>query len=95
MTEDKQLTVEDIVPKLQQLEQMLLEDNPEMPQFLGMINQDLRQYPELTYLLSDEQIKIIYSVIRRMTDVQIKVKKAKKSGKQNVLADGKSVADLL
>lgn len=94
-TKARDITIEDIAPKLEQLEQMLLDENPDMPVFLREINEDLRQYPELTYLLNDDQIKAIVTAIRHQTNIAIRVKSAKKKGKQNVLDDGRNVADLL
>lgn len=85
-----------VLPKIAQLEQELQEENPGIDKWLGDINKDLRQYPELVHLLSDEQIKPIYSAVRRKTDVKISVKASRaKKGTKGKLDDGRSVTDLL
>lgn len=89
--------LDNIMPKLEQLEQELHSENPEIDQYLLLINQDLRQYPGLEHLLTDEQIKPIYLAMRQKTDVKISVKasRAKGKGAKGKLDDGRNVADLL
>lgn len=96
MTSEQSEKLEVILPKLLQLEQELNAENPEIDQYLKFINDDLRQYPELVHLLSDEHIKPLYSAMRQKTDVTISVKASKKKkGAKGLLSDGRSVGDLL
>lgn len=89
------MKVEDIVPKLDNLSQMLDANAPGIENHLKEINEDLRQYPDLVFLLSDEQISPIYRAILKHENVVIKVKEAKKRKNNSLLDDGTSVASLL
>lgn len=90
-----ELTVDDIVPRLEKLEEMLKVAAPELEYELMQLNEDLRQYPELVFALSDEQIAPLYKALLRKTNTEIKVKTSRKRGKNNLLDDGSSVADAL
>lgn len=95
LTDDQSEKLDSILPKLTQLEQELNEENPEIDSYLKLINDNLRQFPDLVHLLSDEQIKPLYSAMRKKTDIQISVKANKKKGKAGILDDGRVVGDLL
>ena len=94
-TPELQPKLDDLLPKLQQLEQMLEADNPDIADFMKYINDDLRQYPELTYLLNDDQLSVIYRTVLKSTDTHLAVKKSKSRGKKGLLPDGQDPADLL
>lgn len=86
-----------VLPKIEQLAQELQSENPEIDKYMKFINDDLRQYPELVHLLSDEQIKPLYSAMRQKTDITISVK-ASRGGKKKtkgLLDNGKMLGDLL
>lgn len=89
------MQVDDILPKLEKLEQALKENAPEIDHHMLEINQDLRQYPELVFALTDEQIAPLYQSILKKTNTFIEVKTSRKRGKKNMLDDGTSVADAL
>jgi hypothetical protein len=81
ITSDEQANkIAAILPKLQSLQVALEEANPNIHGYLKAINEDLRQYPELTILLTDEQIKPIYSALRAESQAVIAVKESKKRG---------------
>lgn len=89
------MQVDDILPKIERLEAALLAAEPGIENYLAEINEDLRQYPDLTFLLSDEQIAPIYKAIIQRSNVVIAVKASKKRGSNAMLDDGSSVASLL
>lgn len=73
----------------------LEEKNPGIENYLSAINMDVRQYPELMHMLSEEEIAAIYKGLQTKTGIHVTVKTAKKKGNQSKLDDGSSVADLL
>jgi hypothetical protein len=89
------MQVEDILPKLENLRQCLEAEAPNIEQHLMEINNDLRQYPDLTFMLTDEQIAPIYQAILKKENIVIAVKQSKKRGSNSKLDDGRTVADLL
>lgn len=96
LTEEQATLLEDVLPKIEQLEQELQEEHPGIDNWLKVINQDLRQYPELVHLLTREQRKVIYTALRKKTDVQISVKTARSKGRgKAIIKDGKMAADFL
>jgi hypothetical protein len=89
-----------ILPKLQQLDEMLESQAPGIKNYLLEINEDLRQYPDLVHLLNDEQIRPIYSALRAVTNTVITAKAAKankevKGTKKVSSEDGNMLANLL
>lgn len=89
-----------ILPKLSILDEMLEAQAPGLKNYLLEINEDLRQYPDLVHLLTDEQIKPIYSALRAVTNTVITAKAAKANkevkGTKKVSADdGAMLANLL
>lgn len=89
-----------ILPKLSTLDEMLEAQAPGLKNYLLEINEDLRQYPDLVHLLSDEQIKPIYSALRAVTNTVITAKAAKatkevKGTKKVSAEDGNMLANLL
>lgn len=78
------------------LEQCLLDSKPELKTAMREINDQLRQFPELVHLLSDEQIAPIYKARMQLTGVEVSVTKSKKKGKsKGLLPTGESLGDLL
>lgn len=88
MTQESQLITTDtqsaqlaeILPKLESLRIALEEQNPNVRNYLKLINENLRLFPDLVHLLSDEQITPIYSALRAETQVFISAKESKKRG---------------
>lgn len=80
---------------LASLEAQLQEQHPDINNFLREINHQLRQFPELLYLLKPEQRSAIYRGLIHNSEIEIVKAKAKKSGSKAVLDDGRSVLDLL
>lgn len=89
------MQVDDILPKLELLEQALQQEAPEIESYMREINTDLRQFPELVFALSDDQIAPLYQAILKKTNTVIEVKTKRKRGSKNILDDGSSVADAL
>lgn len=96
ITSDEQAEkIQAILPKLQSLQLALEEANPNIRGYLKAINEDLRQYPELTILLTDEQIKPIYSALRAETQVVISTRESKKRGAKPTAAQTTELLGLL
>jgi hypothetical protein len=72
------LMISVILPKINILREALLAQAPEIANHLKEINEDLRQYPDLVHLLSDDDIAPIYSAIMEQSNVEITAKAAKK-----------------
>lgn len=83
--------VEVLQEKVGSLREMLLTAHPGMPVMLREIHQKLKQDPEIVTILSEEEIGIIVSGLKRQTQVQILAAVAKKgtgkSLKKTTLAD--------
>lgn len=77
------------------LESQLQEQHPDINNYLREINHQLRQFPELLYLLSAEQRSAIYRGLIHNSEIEIVKAKAKKAGSKAVLDDGRTVLDLL
>lgn len=80
---------------LQELEAQLVADDPDIRSYLREINQQLRQFPELLYLLQPSQRSAIYRGLIAVSEIEIVKVKAKKAGKAHVMDNGKSVLDML
>ncbi len=65
---------------LSSLQDQLLANAPGMPSYLRQIHQNLKQYPELTHLLDDSQIKIIVSGLLKKTNTDMAAVATKKRG---------------
>lgn len=87
--------IAEIIPKLQALQQALEEQNPNINGYLKSISENLRQFPELVHLLSDEQIKPIYSAMRQQTSVVISAKLAKNAAKKPTANEAAQLLNLL
>ena len=77
------------------LEAAILADEPQMRDFLREINAQLRQFPELLYLLTPENRSAIYRGLIKISEVEVVKATAKKAGKKNVLEDGSTVMSAL
>jgi hypothetical protein len=95
LTEEQSLRVSEILPKLKRLEEELKTENPGIQNYIKDINNNLREFPELLHLLSDEDIKPIYSALKQQTGVAIMTKKSKSRKGDKLLADGRTAGDLL
>lgn len=73
---------EEIMGKLRDLDHALIEKNNDIGLFSIKIRKSLEQHPELTHLLSDEQLGIVCSGVLRVANVATEPKtKAAKSAK--------------
>lgn len=80
LTDIQSAKIEEILPKLAALQTAIEEQNPNIRNYLKRLNEDLMQYPDLVHILTDEQIKPIYSAMRAETQTFIAVKESKKRG---------------
>lgn len=55
------LDADEFINKMQMLDQATVEKTPDIRTFTLKIRQNLQQYPELTHILTDEQLNIIVS----------------------------------
>src|SRR6185437_962339 len=94
ISEENAQVIQRILPKIAQLEAALLAEAPGIRNHLQDINDDLKQYPDVVMLLSDEQIAPIYHALRAHTNVEIAARAAKKS-KKATKEEGQFLADLL
>lgn len=95
LTEEQNQLLDTVIEKMQNLEAQLQEENPGIDQWVKDINSDLRQWPELVHLLSNEQRKPYYMALREITKVAISAKTSKSRKASNKLADGRQVGDLI
>lgn len=91
-----------ILESLGTLQQMLIDADPEFPGLLQEIHDNLFQYPELTHILTDEQIGVVYQALMKESNTHIIVSASKKQSAGKVkkeltglLSDGGNVGDLL
>lgn len=80
---------------ISELEAQLVAEDPDIRTYLREINLQLRQFPELLYLLKPEQRAPIYRGLITVSEIEIVKAKAKKAGKNHILDNGKTVLDLL
>lgn len=80
---------------LQELHTELQKELPEISNVLGAINLQLRKRPELTYMLSDEEISALYQAFLKKAFAASANKKGKKKSTTTVDKDGNSILDLL
>lgn len=83
------------VQQLRNLAAALETDNPGIDNYMRDINENLREFPELVYLLKAEEIAPLYKYIRQQTNIEISTKKNKKKGKNADVGGGKTAADFL
>lgn len=97
LSEKQHAALDRVQAQLANAQQVLLQEHPEIQGYMQAIHSDLRQYPELKYLLDDVQIGTLYQGMMVGTEVVIRKKTARKAGKKsdNILADGRSIGDLL
>lgn len=89
-----QANVNIIKDKIKEMEEMLLSEDPQLPEYLKIIRDDLQQYPEVVYLLSPEEIAPVYKAVLNFANMQVQ---AKSSGrrKAGTLDSGAPVGSLL
>jgi hypothetical protein len=78
LSDSNSAAIEEILPKLAILQEALETNNPDIAGYMKAIKQNLSMFPDLVHLLSDEQIKPIYSAARAVSQVVIATKAAKK-----------------
>lgn len=76
MTQQEQVTA-----KLLELEAALKARSPLIPNLLGIIHHNLQQYPELTHVLTEEQIGVISSGLSFQSSIVIATTEKKSGGK--------------
>lgn len=82
--------------EMAELSQLLEEENADIDSALEKINNNLRQYPELTVLLDDEEIIPFYRAYSKKAAIVTKKATSRKKGKlPSVAENGKDLTDLL
>lgn len=94
-TDSNAAAIAEVLPKLSALQSALEEQNPNIQSYMKSIGENLRQFPELVHLLSDEQIRPIYTAMQRETGVVISAKLAKKATKKTTAAEAAQLFNLL
>jgi hypothetical protein len=73
----------------------LVEDQPDLPKMLELINKNLRQYEELSYLLSPEQLGLYFDGLMKVTATKINTTKPKAVKEDKKPAAALSATDLI
>lgn len=81
--------------KLKEMENQLLSNDPQLPEYLTIIRDDLRQYPEIVYLLTPEEIAPLYKAILTFSKHQVQTKATSRRTRASTTASGQSAASLL
>ena len=96
LTTEQQALLDAALISTGNLEQALVSDEPQIRTFLREINSQLRQFPELLYLLPVEKRAPIYKGMLKLSEVEVVKAEAKKRGRANsIMDDGTKVADNL
>jgi hypothetical protein len=95
LTDVQSAKIEEILPKLAALQTALEEQNPNIRNYLKRLNEDLSQYPDLVHILTDEQIKPIYSAMRAESQAFITTRESKKRGAKPTLEQAQNLLGLL
>lgn len=101
MSTEQNAILNSALGQIEKLQAALEREDPNIKNYLKMINEDIRQHPELMHLLNDDQIATVYKATMKQTNVIIEVAKSKgnKTGKaakqMGLLPDGTNPADLL
>ena len=81
---------ENVVMKLDELQQMLQTAHPAMPRLLRDVHRELLKDPELVHLLKPEQTAVYVSAAQRLANITIVAAATKKS----TTGRGKSLKDI-
>lgn len=92
---EEQETLTACIAKCEELRTALLTDDPDMMGYLRQINEQMRQFPELVHMLTDEQIAPVYQAMMKRTGIAISVTKSKSKKSSGLLEDGRSLGDVL
>lgn len=95
ISDDQAEKISAILPKLASLQEAIETLSPNIRNYLKFINEDLMQYPDLVHLLTDEQIKPIYSALRAETQVFITTRAASKRGAKPTIEATQTLMGLL
>lgn len=79
---------------LKQLDEELEKEAPDLGSYLEKINKNLRQFPDLGHLLTDEEIAPLYDATLRKASVVLNPPK-KSKGKSKVKNDSQADLDAL
>ena len=74
----KEVDVDKLQSHLTLLEQALLKVDPQFPQLLRLIHEDLRNQPELAHMLTPQQVRIYVNGAQRFSKIQIVQESARK-----------------
>lgn len=74
-----------ILELMSSIEETLQKENPEIELYMVKINQNLRQFPELIHLLTDEQIAPYYKAVLKQANIKLAPKKAAAKKKAEVV----------
>ena len=80
----------DVLGRLQQLEETLKTQDPQLPVHLQNIHKTLLQYEELVHLLKDNEIKVLMDAMQKYRKVELVKEAATSKGKK---ALGKTTVD--
>ena len=93
----QQLAINNAIHLCTELEVALLNKFPDMPKYLNATLSCLRESPELTHILTDEQIAPLYKTLIQRANFEVAITKSRAKGKKNsgLLDTGESMADLI
>ncbi len=77
-TDIQSAQIQEVLPKLQDLQDALLRQDPDIANRLKVIRTNLALFPELVHLLNDEQIAPIYQAMILVSGTEIAAKASKK-----------------
>ena len=80
----------DVLGRLQQLEETLKTQDPQLPVHLQNIHKTLLQYEELVHLLKDNEIKVLMDAMQKYRKVELVKEAATSKGKKSL---GKTTVD--
>lgn len=95
LTEEQQTLYEGALEVCEELKMQLQEEAPELGSLMRQISEQMRQFPELVHLLSDEEIASVYQARLSQTKTHISVAKSKSRKSKGLLPTGESLGDVL
>ena len=85
--------VQGVRGRLKEIEDKLLEQDPNLPVHLSAIHQTLLQYEELVHILSEEDISILIRGQKKHAGVQLVSQAVSKKTGPKTVKRGESIAD--
>ena len=74
--------MEPILKVMRNIEAQLQRENPKIENYMVEINQNLRSFPDLIHLLTDEQIAPYYKAVLKQSNIKLAPKKSKAAAKE-------------